>query len=152
VVPEWTQRDFDIYFLKMARRVAQSSLDPSTKTGAVLVNPSRGVMITGYNRLPKGVEDKPERYTDRTLKYKIILHCEDVALLRARRDVTGWTMYTWPMLSCSSCAGLLIEAGIVRCVAVVATTALCERWGDEIALARELFDETGVKYELIEEI
>jgi len=50
---KWTKR-----FLDMAAVVAEWSKDPSTKVGAVAVDPdSRAVLSTGYNGLPRGVED-----------------------------------------------------------------------------------------------
>jgi dCMP deaminase len=56
------------YFLAMAHLVASKSKDPSTKVGCVVITEDKVVAATGYNGLPRGVEDKAERM-ERPAKY-----------------------------------------------------------------------------------
>lgn len=141
------QLKWDKRFVELARLVASWSLDPSTKTGAVITDPKRRVLSVGYNGLAQGVEDLPERYNNREIKYKIIVHCERNALLFARGPVEGCTLYTWPFMSCSTCAAMVIQAGIKRCVAPFSDN---ERWVAEFELSKQMFKEAGVEVELLD--
>lgn len=74
--PGERQRKWDLRFLKLARDWSTYSKDPSTQTGAVVVRPDLSIAAgPGYNGFPPGVIDTPERYADRDLKYKLIIHC-----------------------------------------------------------------------------
>jgi dCMP deaminase len=139
-VLKWDKR-----FLEMAKLVASWSKDPSTQTGAVIVDESNRVVSVGYNGFPRAVDDSPERYADRELKYKMIVHCERNALLFANTSVKGCTLYTWPFGSCSVCAAMVIQSGIKRCVSPSIPPALVERWGTETELAAAMFREAGIE-------
>ena len=71
--PELSKR-WILYFLKIARTIAEQSKDPSTKVGAVIVSPDKQIISTGYNGFPVGVDDAPERYEDRPTKLKMVVH------------------------------------------------------------------------------
>jgi dCMP deaminase len=100
----------------MACLVGGWSKDPSTKTGAVLVDAQKRVVSVGYNGFPAPVVDDA-RLQSRALKYEIIVHAEVNALMFAQRAVVGCTLYTSPFMSCSRCAAMMIQAGIRRHVA-----------------------------------
>ena len=136
---KWDQR-----YLDLAQYIAQWSKDPSTKVGAVLIDVHGQPVSFGFNGLPMYIKDTPERYTDRETKYKMIIHAERNAMLFARRDLTAATLYTWPMMPCAACAGLIIQAGIDRVVAPETPMELVERWGGDMQLATEMFEEAGV--------
>ena len=138
---------WDKRFLDLAEFVAQWSKDPSTKTGAVIVDPQNRVVSIGYNGLPKNVKDLPERLENREIKYKMMVHCERNALLFARGTVDGCRLYTWPFMSCAPCAAMVIQAGIVE---VVAPFSDNPRWAEDFGLARTMFEEAGVKVTLLD--
>lgn len=140
---------WDARYLDLARLVSTWSKDPSTQTGAVIVAPDNSVVSLGFNGFAKGVEDPTERYSDREIKYRMIVHCERNAIILARRDLTGCTLYTYPFMSCSVCASMVIQAGIRRCVAPPLPDHLRERWGDDILLAEAQFREAGVRLEIV---
>lgn len=135
---------WDRRFLSVARLVASWSKDPSTQTGAVITDPDMRIVSTGFNGLAKGLQDLPERLNDRELKYKIILHSERNALLFARRDLRGCTLYQWPFACCSTCASMVIQSGITRVVAPPCPQDKLERWGQDLQLSRDLFLEAGL--------
>jgi dCMP deaminase len=137
----WDQR-----YLDLAKFVAQWSKDPSTKTGAVIVDPEGTVLALGYNGFPRGMADLPERYADREFKYAHIVHCERNAMLFAQRSLKGCTLYTWPFMSCAPCAAMVIQAGIARCVAPGSDNP---RWQADFARVRVMFSEVGVQLDLI---
>jgi dCMP deaminase len=140
---------WDCRFLGLAKFVAQWSYDPSTKTGAVIVDPDKRVVSVGYNGFPKGVSDDQERYANRDMKYKLIVHCERNAMLFAGRSMKGCTLYTYPFMSCSPCAAMVIQAGIVRCVAPEAEPEQQERWREDFDLAKLMFNEADVRLDLL---
>jgi dCMP deaminase len=132
--------------LEMAEQVASWSKDPSTQTGAVITDPNSHIISVGYNGFAKGVKDTPNRYRQREkVKYPMVAHCETNAIIFAKRDLEGCTLYTVPFMSCATCAALVINAGIKRCVAPVLPKELKSRWGKQCALARMQFREAGVK-------
>jgi dCMP deaminase len=55
-------------------------------------------------------------------------------------------MYT-TFFSCSSCAKLVIQAGIKRFVAPILSL---ERWADSLKLSQDMYDEAGVDWKLVE--
>lgn len=118
----WDKRMIDL-----AKHIASWSKDPSTKVGAVIVRPNYTICSTGYNGFPRGVNDDPKMYADRETKYERTVHAEMNAILTAPEPVTGYTLYcTLP--PCSSCAKLVIQAGIKRFVAPAPEEELIERW------------------------
>lgn len=141
---------WDRRFISLAQVVASWSKDPSTKTGAVITDDKGRIISVGYNGFARGVEDSEERYSNREIKYKMIVHCERNAILFAGRPLDGCTLYTVPFQSCSVCAAMVIQAGITRCVAPVMPEHLKERWAEDMALAAKMFKEAGVELVLLE--
>ena len=140
---------WDTWFVNLARYVSTASKDPSTQTGAVIVDPKKRVVSMGYNGLPIGLADLPERLNVRETKYKMIVHCERNALLFARESLQGCTLYTWPFMSCSVCAAMVIQSGITRCVAPEIPQHLRERWAEDMALSAQMFEEAGVQLNIM---
>ena len=144
------QEKWDRRFLGLAQHIASWSRDPSTKVGAVIVDQDYRIISTGFNGFAKGVVDTHERYENRDLKYKMILHAERNCLLFARQSLKGCTLYTWPFATCAVCAAMVIQAGITRCVAPVLPDHLKGRWNDELELAMTMFSEAGVEVSALE--
>jgi dCMP deaminase len=109
-VPSW-----DEYFLSLARQAATRSKDPNTQHGAVVVDPYKRVLSTGYNG---GCRRIPDRCVDwsRPNKYAFVIHAEENALWHAQRlDLDGCTLYvTGP--PCSRCMLRIAHVGISRVV------------------------------------
>lgn len=139
---------WDRRYLELTKTIAQWSKDPSTKTGAVIVNPQNFIVAMGYNGFPIGVEDTSERWNNRELKYKIVVHCERNAMLIAGERSRGCRLYTWPFMSCVPCASLVIQAGIVECIAPPSDNP---RWQEDFALAQQLFREARVTMTFLSE-
>ncbi len=149
---------WDQYFISISYLVAMRSKDPSTKIGCVIVGPDHEILTTGYNGLPRGIEDKIERYQNKAYKYMSINHAEENAILNAVRIGTalkGCSLYTqW--LPCSSCAKLIIQAGIEQVIyhehfpgnigldRLDMFNNLNERWQESMQLSRALMEEAGL--------
>lgn len=140
---------WDLRFLRLSREISTWSKDKSTKTGAVIIDNERKIIGCGYNGFACGVEDSDERLDNRDIKYEMIIHCEVNAVLSADRyRLKGAWLYTWPFLSCSRCAALMIQSGISRIVAPKATPEQLERWGKSFELTYKQLDEAKVRYQL----
>jgi len=142
------QRKWDKRFLILAEAVSLWSKDPSTGVGCILVDPRQRVISLGFNGLPRGVEDRPDRLSNREVKLRMTLHAEENAVLFALRPLEGATCYTWPLPPCAHCASKLIQAGISRVVAPEPPADLTERWGHDLGLAYQAFAEAGVRVDL----
>ena len=139
----------------MAKFVSTKSKDPSTKVGAIIVEPDTNLLISsGYNGFPRGVDDTPERYNDRELKYKLVVHAELNAILLAGYRAKGARLYVWPSFMlppvCNECCKAVIQSGIKEVVGyVVDENSLNERqlrWKDAILLSRMMCEEAGVGF------
>jgi dCMP deaminase len=146
---------WDLRFLKLAEVIASWSKDPSTKVGAVIVDPfTKEIQGTGFNGFPQGVLDTDERYQNRDLKYQIVVHAEENAIISAGRRAMGSALYVWPSFLlppiCARCCASAIQAGIAEIVGFEIDEANLEprqlRWKDTILLARQMCDEAGVAY------
>lgn len=137
--------DWDLYFIEEAKLIATRSKDPSTKVGSVIVDKNKAIVSKGYNGFARGVGDYPDRYANRELKYKMIVHAERNAIIFAKRDLEGCTLYTWPFMPCAPCAAMVIQAGIKRVVAPE-----CNRpdWQADFDLTHMMFSEAGVALDL----
>lgn len=141
MITKWDER-----FLEMAKLVASWSKDPSTKTGAVMVDAKRRIISVGYNGFSSKDPDREEDYNNREVKYKRVVHCERNSLIFAQRSVEGGTLYTYPFMSCAPCAAMMIQAGIIR---VVAPYDNNPRWIEDFKLSSQMFDEAGVRIDLV---
>jgi dCMP deaminase len=136
---------WDCRFMQLARQVAGWSKDPSTKTGAVFVSPDRSDIILGYNGFAKRMRDDKELYDNRAEKYSRIVHCEMNGLTLARRSVEGYTLFTWPFLSCDRCAVHMVQAGIKRVVAPKPSLDVASRWEEALTKTKRYYAEAGVE-------
>ena len=67
MLDKWDNRFYDL-----AAYIADWSKDPSTKVGAVIVDPkNKRIVSTGFNGFPFGVEDTAERLENRDVKYEM---------------------------------------------------------------------------------
>jgi dCMP deaminase len=135
----WDQR-----FLVLASHVAGWSKDPSTKVGAIAVR-DRRILATGFNGLPSGVADSEHRLANREVRLSMTTHAEMNCIAYAARNgvcLAGATMYVWPLMTCSQCASMLIQADINK--VVVPDFVEPQRWQDSFDTARQMFIESGV--------
>ena len=82
---------WDKRFLDLAKHIATWSKDPSTQVGCVVVGPDREIRSTGFNGLPRGIEDTDERLNNREIKYPMICHAEENAIMHAARTCLLYT-------------------------------------------------------------
>ena len=136
---------WDMRFLDLATHISEWSKDPSTKVGCVVVGPDREIRSTGFNGFPRGILDSDDRLTDRDLKYPLICHAEENAIMHAARiglALKGCTAYvTWP--PCTRCARSLIQAGISEIV-IPSGLEIPDRWKTDFETSMGLLREAKV--------
>lgn len=137
---------WDKRFLDLAKHVANWSRDPSTQVGAVITR-GKFVVSLGYNGFPAKCSDDETLYNDRKIKYARILHGEMNAILSAKQDLAGCTIYVHPFMPCSQCAAAIIQTGIIRVVTICPSNELKIRWGQSMKETTALFAEAGIIYD-----
>ena len=137
--------DWDERFLKLAKHISKWSKDPSTQVGCVVVGPDRELRSTGFNGLPRGIEDNEQRLNNREIKYPLICHAEENAIMHAARigmslkDCTAYV--TWP--PCTRCARSLIQAGISTIV-YPKDIEIPDRWMEDFNLSLNMLKEANI--------
>jgi dCMP deaminase len=141
---------WDRRFLRLADHIAGWSKDPSTQVGCVVVGPDREIRSTGFNGFPRGIADTEERLAKRELKYSLICHAEENAIMHAARigvSLRGCSAYvTWP--PCTRCARSLVQAGISR-VVYPEGLEIPERWREDFELSGALLKEARVEIQVV---
>jgi dCMP deaminase len=95
----------------------------------------------GYNGFPAQIKDDQEDYQNRDLKLKKVVHAEANSIVFAQRDLTTSTLYVWPFMPCSNCAGLVIQSGIQKVISVSNDNP---KWQDSFKLTQEMFADADV--------
>lgn len=109
------QSEWDTYFMKIAEVVATKSKDPSSKMGCVIVDANKRVVSLGYNGMLQNADESKMTLTERPMKYYFSIHSEMNALIFAKRDLTGCTVYN-RVATCENCLKYCLQAGITRFV------------------------------------
>lgn len=141
---EWDKR-----FLNIAKEVSTWSKDPTTKVGAVLVDPkTRNILSTGYNGFPSKFSDNTEILNDRLLKRRITIHAEINAILNAAKlgiSTNNSTLYVYGLPVCDYCAPNIIQAGIKRVLMEKNHSILIDpKWDIAWEFSSWLFDKSYV--------
>ena len=133
---------WSVRFIEMAELVASWSKDPSSGVGAVI---TRGNIIIslGFNGFAKGVKDTPERLENRDIKYKLVIHAEENAILHTQQDLSDCTIYcTHP--PCAGCASKIIQKKIKKVVFKKPTKDYLSRWGESHELSMTILKEAEI--------
>ncbi len=109
------QREWDEYFMKIAETVALKSKDPSSKMGCVIVDQNKRVVSVGFNGMIQSADESKMTLTERPMKYYFAIHSEMNALIYARQDLKGCTIYN-RVATCENCLKYCLQAGIKRFV------------------------------------
>lgn len=145
------QTDWNLRKIKFVLGEINSwSKDPSTKVSAAIFN-GKYPICSSYNGFPPGVEDTPERLNDRPLKYKIVQHAEANAISTCARlgiKTEGMSMAV-SLFPCTTCAGMIISAGIKEIITVEPSDEVKSRWGEDFELSKKLLSEAGVELKFV---
>ena len=144
--------------MELARFYSTWSIDPSSKIGAVAVDPVlKKPLAQGWNGFPRGIQDTPERYANREVKYDLIVHAEMNVIYNSTytgTSLNGAYLYVWGLPVCNECAKGIIQVGIEK----VYISAYClfehtrtKAWADSWEKTTKLFHEAGVKWGTVED-
>ena len=143
---------WDCRFINLAHVIAEWSEDPSTQVGAIIVNQHNQIITTGYNGLPRGINQKPERMS-RPTKYDWMEHAERNAIYQAASlgiSIRESTMYC-TLCPCTDCARAIIQSGITKVVThPYKDTSRFSNW-DNWELSAEMLKEAGIDVMLLKE-
>jgi dCMP deaminase len=137
-------------YLKLAKEVAGWSKDPSTQVGAVAIGSRGQVLSQGYNGFPRGIIDTRERYNDRDVKYKFIVHAEMNCIYNATLNgvsLNGATLYIFGLPLCSECSKGVIQVGINT--VVMPQIVIPEKWQKSWELSAKMLTEAGVNFQFV---
>lgn len=105
--------DWDSYFMRMLDGIAARSLDPNAKIGCILVGSANNILSTGYNSLPRKINDHKSERFERPEKYFWMEHAERNAIYSAAR--VGTPLDTCKVyvkgMPCMDCARAIIQIG-----------------------------------------
>jgi len=141
---------WDIRYLELAERVASWSKDPSRQIGAVAVGSKGQVLAQGFNGFPRGIIDTADRYANREIKYKYVVHAEMNVIYNATYNgvsLDGSTLYVSGLPVCSDCAKGIIQVGISK--VVMKEQDIPQRWAESWGMTAGLFDEANINWEFI---
>lgn len=145
--------DWDDYFMGFAEYAALKSKDPSTEVGCAIFGEDGEMRSTGFNGIPRGVNDKEERM-ERPAKYTWMSHAEENAVAHAARvgvSLKGCDVYVTHQ-PCARCARLLIQAGVASVTVGTGHLAMKNHSPQEFEDAVTMFTEAGVELYRIKEI
>lgn len=135
-------RNWPLMFLDLAKHFATWAKD-GTGVGAVArETQTRAILETGYNGLPRGVRDLPERMHERPAKYLWTAHAEENLVAHAARKVLEGSTVTVTHMCCCACARMLINSGVIRVEVGDGKTSMAP---EQFEIAEIMFREAGVE-------
>ena len=143
----WNQRWIDY-----ARFIATWSKDRKKKVGAVIVDKHDTQVSHGWNGFPRKLNDNVDARHERPAKYKWCECAERNAIYNAARKghaTEGCIMYV-TYHPCAQCARAIIQSGIEE-VFTKEPNWNHERWGEDFKIAKQMFEEVGVKVHYIQD-
>lgn len=132
----------------MCKLYSTFSKDPSRKIGAIAVDPNKKIVLSaGYNGLPRGILDTPERLNNREVKYRYVVHAEMNVIYNASFNgvsLDGSELYVYGLPVCSECAKGIIQVGVKR-VYILTEMEIPEIWEESFKLTRGMLEEAKIK-------
>jgi dCMP deaminase len=139
---------WDNYYMGICHAVSVRSKDKSTQLGSVIVD-ADGLLSTGYNSFPRGINDNLAERQERPEKYKWFVHAEANAIYNAARTgirlAGAWIYCQW--LPCPTCAMAIIQSGIIE--VVVSSFNVPERWQGDIEISKTMLMEASILFRSI---
>lgn len=136
-----------IKYIKLAQYNAHLfSKDPDTKVGCVILTKDFSrILSTGVNGMPRHMNDEDQERWKRPTKYSYVCHSEANAVANAARTGTPLddSVICVTKFPCSTCAKLLIQAGISK-VYTIRPDHSSQTWGEDAKISEEMFNEVGI--------
>lgn len=138
---------WDEYFMGVAMLSSMRSKDPSTQTGACIVNDDKKIVSVGYNGATVGMSDDifpwdslGEKTNDLlTTKNPWVVHAELNAILNSPAPLKNTTLYV-TFFPCNECAKAIVQAGIKKVVYLRMFTNPVV-----VEISKKIFDAAGIE-------
>lgn len=101
--------------MNIAEEVGKKSKDPSAGVGCVIVDEKHRPVSFGYNGMIQGADESKMTLSERPMKYYFVVHAEMNALIFAKTNLEGCTLYC-TFASCENCLKHCLQAGVKRFV------------------------------------
>ena len=110
--------DWDAHFMQFAQLASEKSKDDSSQYGAAIVDSDNILRSTGFNGMPRGVNEHLDYRTRKPYKRHFYEHAERNAIYNAARSGIQTLNCTIYLLEppCAPCARAIIQAGITQVV------------------------------------
>ena len=149
-----TSTKWDRRWMALAQLIATWSKDRGRKVGAVIVGPDNEIRSTGFNGIPRGVNDDVEERHDAASgeKYLWVSHAERNAIYNAALlgvSTKGCTLYV-PWYPCIECAKAIVQAGIGKLVCFEPDLT-DSNWGKDFEKSLIILGEGNVVTKLVEQ-
>ena len=136
--------DWDQFYMGLTFYVAMKSEDNSTHVGAVVVNQFNRAVSFGYNGLPTGVLNTPDKNI-RPQKYFYFEHAERNAIYNSESFEPGCRVYV-NMFPCSDCSRAIIQKRITKIIYHPGFTEVNnEIWDENHKASKEMLIEANVQ-------
>ncbi len=152
---KWTE-----YFFEFVKISALKSKDPSIKVGAVICTEDNEIISTGFNGMPRFINENIESRWKRPIKYFWIEHAERNAIYNAAKkgiSLNGAKIFVkW--LPCAECSRGIIQSGIKeiyidkRSYGTFEKSGDIERdkmWKENFEIAKEMLKEAEIEVYII---
>ena len=139
-------------FICIALLISRNSVDPNTKTGAIIIDDNFKMLSYGYNDVLLGYQEHVNWYNKDlgdwlNSKYPYVVHAERKAIyngFKHKEDLTNTMMFA-SLFPCNECALAITESGINRLYYFDA-----KYYDLEFSIAaRNIFDKCDIHYERI---
>ena len=133
--------------------VASWSEDPKTKVGSVIVGPKNEVRSLGFNGLPRGIKNTPEKLSrENGEKYLWMEHAERNAIYNATLNgvsTNGCRIYS-TLFPCCDCARAIIQSGIMELNTYKVERGTYEGYKESFRVSENMMKESGVVIRLFD--
>jgi len=137
----------DLAYLDLCRQAGESSSDPDTRVGCVVVK-GGSVLVRGCNAFPRGLDDATGERSVRPNKYEWIEHAERNAIFSAARTGTALAGASLcvELMPCVACARAIIQAGISEVIVSADRMSLynSDKYIEQHSIAELMLREAGV--------
>ena len=141
------------FFMNVAILSSERSKDPSSQVGACVVSSDNIIIGTGYNGLPRGLDDDTFNWSRESTnpytetKYPYVCHAEMNAICNCHQlsNLQGSILYT-TLFPCNECAKIIIQKGIKKVI------YLEHKYPDvdSFIVSKKMLETCGVEMEIYE--
>lgn len=136
--------------MTVARVCALRSKDPNTQVGACIINQDQQIIATGYNGLPRNLDDNTYPWTREgdflNTKYPYVVHAELNAILSATISLKQAKIYV-SLFPCHECSKAIIQSGIKEII------YQDDKYlsSDSVIASKKMLNDAKVSYRILEQ-